>query len=143
MLKIHSQIPSTKLEDLVTLKNLNGFQALLPSVLNDSLLLSLAKDLRKLDLMNKSNAEGSANLAPPLYLVLELMMRGENYSGQKDGLDIPDHAIDKALGLLHIALEREIVGRVLGVRVEDVDKQFLAHLDSCISLNSSELANSA
>jgi hypothetical protein len=141
MLKIHSEIPSTKLGDLVEIKAAKSLQAMLPSALNDNLLLSLAKDLRLLERMNSGDKTQETNLAPPLYLVLELLMRGDDYRGQSSGLDIPDQAIDKALGLLHVALEREIVGRVLGVRVEDVDKQFLAGLDSCISLKSSEFAS--
>lgn len=132
MLKTPAPIPATKLEDLVALKTLNNIQGLLPSALNDNLLLSLAKDLRLLDLMNRNNKKDQANLAPSLYLVLELLMRSDDHGGRKTSLDIPDHAIDNALGLLHIALEREIVARVIGVRVEDIDMQLLTHLDRCI-----------
>lgn len=135
MLEIHTQIHPTKLDDLVTLKGLNNIQAMLPSGLNDSLLLSLTKDLRLLGQMNKSDKGFQANLAPPLYLVLELLMRNDDYRGERSGLDIPDHAIDKALGLLHVALEREIVGRVIGVRAGDVESKFLFQLDSCIPAN--------
>lgn len=105
---------STDLASLGRMTQSQPISELLPSKLSESILLSLALDLRRVELMVKGGAESTESLSVAMCLVfkyIELLLSPEvarKFSVQEDDLF-------QAIQILSITVEREIVTRIIGV----------------------------
>lgn len=118
---------STDLASLGRMTQSRPISELLPSKLSESILLSLALDLRRVELMVKGGAESTESLSVAMYLVfkyIELLLSPEvarKFSVQEDDLF-------QAIQILSITVEREIVTRIIGVSDQSGDDYFLRSL---------------
>lgn len=101
--------------------------ALLPSKLSEATLLSLALDLRRVELMVKGSAEATESLSVAMYLVAKYLM---HLSSKKDArkFSIQEETLLQAVQILSITVEREIVTRIVGVSDEGGDEYLLRSL---------------
>lgn len=131
--KLHPS-DTTSLAELRSLTNKQNYQSVLPAALPEPMLLSIAKELRLVERLMKGDpaAEPSAVAAVALVLELELLMRPKKGRAQLEELGLSDIAMSRALIVLQLALEREIVSRAVGIRSDDETEVFLSALDACI-----------
>lgn len=100
---------------------------LLPSKLSEPILLSLALDLRHVELMVKEKSEATESLSVAMYLVVKYLM---HLSSPKLAykISIQEEALFQAVQILSITVEREIVTRIVGVSDEAGDEYLLSAL---------------
>ena len=102
------------------------------SELPEPMLLSITKELRQVELVMKGDTSVEPNAAVGIGLVLEHLMRPKQGRKRLEDLKLSDEAMANALTVLQIALEREIVARLVGVRPDDDHENYLKALDSCL-----------
>lgn len=100
---------------------------LLPSKLSEPTLLSLALDLRRVELMAKGGEDAPESLGVAMYLVMKYLM---HLSSKKDArnFSIQEETIFRAVQILSITVEREIVTRIVGVSDDRGDEYLLSSL---------------
>lgn len=100
---------------------------LLPSKLSDPILLSLALDLRHVELMVKEKSEATESLSVAMYLIVKYLM---HLSSPKLAykISIQEEALFQAVQILSITVEREIVTRIVGVSDKAGDEYLLSAL---------------
>jgi hypothetical protein len=100
---------------------------LLPSKLSEPTLLSLALDLRRVELMVKGSDEAPESLSVAMLLVLKYLM---HLSSRKDPckFSVQEETIFRAVQILSITVEREIVTRIVGVSDDKGDEYLLNSL---------------
>lgn len=96
------------------------------------MLLSIAKELRLVERLMKGDPAAEPSAVAAVALVLELLMRPKKGRAQLEELGLSDIAMSRALIVLQLALEREIVSRAVGIRSDDETEVFLSALDACI-----------
>jgi len=90
-------------------------------------LLSLALDLRRVELMVKQDAEASSSLSVAVYLILKYLMLLTSPKGDRE-ISIPEESLFQAVQILSITVEREIVTRIIGVSDQNGDEYLLSAL---------------
>ena len=95
------------------------------------MLLSIAKELRLVERMMKGDSEAEPSAAAAVALVLELLMRPKKGRDRLEEIELSDISMSRALIVLQLALEREIVSRAVGIRADDENEVFLKALDAC------------
>jgi hypothetical protein len=101
----------------------------LPTELPDEWLEKLGRDLRQIEAPYTSEAGTGAELACAMYLISHLCL-------QRSGLQVARWDLSefgKLLEALQYLIEREIVGRAVGVRIPSDAKAFTALVDSLIA----------
>lgn len=126
---LQSLRPSTA-TDLAALSRMLESQPisdLLPSKLSEPTLLSLALDLRRVELMVKGSTDAPESLSVAMYLVVKYLM---HLSSKQDArnFSIPEETIFRAVQILSITVEREIVTRIVGVSDDRGDEYLLSSL---------------
>jgi hypothetical protein len=99
----------------------------LPSGLDDGLLLSLAKDLRGAEAALRDDTDEVACMAGPLALLLHVLMDGDESESNLFSLALSNLA--EAFPVLQLAVEREIVSRVVDARNPGDDANFIQALE--------------
>jgi len=118
---------TTDLASLSRFAEERPLEEILPSKLSEPTLLSLALDLRRVELMVKEDFEASGSLSTAMYLVLKyLMLLASPKEDRK--LSIPDETVFQAVQILSITVEREIVTRIIGVSDQKGDEYLLSAL---------------
>ena len=117
--------------ELRTLANRQDYQSVLPAALPELMLLSITKELRLVERLMKGDLAVEPSAAAAVALVLELLMRPKKGQGRLEELGLSDIAMSRALIVLQLALEREIVSRAVGIRADDENEVFLKALDAC------------
>jgi len=102
-------------------------EELLPSKLSESILLSLALDLRRVELMVKQDAEASSSLSVAIYFIAKYLMLLASSKGDRK-ISIPEESLFQAVQILSITVEREIVTRIIGVSDQNGDEYLLSAL---------------
>jgi len=118
---------TTDLASLSRMAESQPISALLPSKLSESTLLSLALDLRRVELMVKQDAEASSSLSVAVYLILKYLMLLKSPKGDRE-ISIPEESLFQAVQILSITVEREIVTRIIGVSDQNGDEYLLSAL---------------
>lgn len=90
-------------------------------------MLSLALDLRRVELMVKQDAEASSSLSVAVYLILKYLMLLTSPKGDRE-ISIPEESLFQAVQILSITVEREIVTRIIGVSDQNGDEYLLSAL---------------
>ena len=134
--EIHrAEIISMKINRLRPTKptNLNEISALLrqfgaarlvmPSTLTDPMLLSLARDLRTLDLPGKEREDSRNALSAPLLILIRLIFDEKHHNLEVDELGMSEDDLMDAFRIYQWAIEREIVARITGIGIGDEDKR--------------------
>lgn len=116
-----------ELESLSRIAESRPVEELLPSKLSESILLSLALDLRRVELMVKQDTEASSSLSVAIYLVTKYFMLLASPIGNRK-ISIPEESLFQAIQILSITVEREIVTRIIGVSDENGDEYLLSAL---------------
>lgn len=118
---------TTDLAALSRIAESQPISALLPSKLSEPTLLSLALDLRRVELMVKEDSEASGSLSVAMYLVVKYLLL---LSSPKKGhrISIPEESLFQAVQILSITVEREIVTRIIGVSDQKGDEYLLSAL---------------
>lgn len=129
--KLHPS-DTTSLAELRSLTNKQNYQSVLPAALPEPMLLSIAKELRLVERLMKGDPAAEPSAVAAVALVLELLMRPKKGRAQLEELGLSDIAMSRALIVLQLALEREIVSRAVGIRSDDETEVFLSALDACI-----------
>ena len=128
-LRPKSEIDLLDLTDLV--KDGKYFN-LLPKALDDVTLLALAKELRLTEKMVKGETDSLPNFAVPLFIVMELV-RGRRGVLKKEKIsskfELSESDVIQTIQILQIGVEREIVGRIVGVKSEDHEQSWLEAFD--------------
>ena len=112
---------TTELASLSRFAESRPVEDLLPSKLSESILLSLALDLRRVELMVKQDAEASSSLSVAVYLVVKYLMLLASPRGDRE-ISIPEASLFQAVQILSITVEREIVTRIIGVSDQNGDE---------------------
>jgi hypothetical protein len=100
---------------------------LLPSKLSEPTLLSLALDLRHVELMVKGDSEATGSLSVAMYLVVKYLMLLASPKEARN-ISIPEESLFQAVQILAITVEREIVTRIIGVSDQKGDEYLLSAL---------------
>jgi len=98
----------------------------MPSALPEHFLISIARDLRRLEERSENDPE-SGYLAAPMMLMLSLYMRG--MTGNEE-LTIGENALYRSLHIYQWAVEREIITRLVGAGGLDDEKTLLSTLEA-------------
>lgn len=108
------------------LQKRNARRAALPNELPEPLLISVARDLRSLEVMDEDSDSGQTTLAAPMMLVFSLLLgsRGQNAAQ----LSIGGQAMLESLRSYQWAVEREIVTRITGISGSDDVEVLLTRL---------------
>jgi hypothetical protein len=118
---------TTELASLSRFAESRPVEELLPSKLSEPILLSLALDLRRVELMVKQDAEASSSLSVAVYLVVKYLMLLASPKGDRE-ISIPEESVFQAVQILSITVEREIVTRIIGVSDQNGDEYLLSAL---------------
>lgn len=118
---------TTELASLSRFAESRPVEELLPSKLSEPILLSLALDLRRVELMVKQDAEASSSLSVAVYLVVKYLMLLGSPKGDRE-ISIPEESVFQAVQILSITVEREIVTRIIGVSDQNGDEYLLSAL---------------
>lgn len=118
---------TTDLAVLSRMAESQPISALLPSKLSETTLLSLALDLRRVELMVKQDAEASSSLSVAVYLVVKYLMLLASPKGNRK-ISISEDSLFQAVQILSITVEREIVTRIIGVSDQNGDEYLLSAL---------------
>lgn len=122
------------LSDLNCLAKDGKYFNLLPKALDDLTLLALAKQLRLAEKMNKGETDLKPDIAATLFVVMELIRGRRGLLKKKsNSLELSESIIFESVLVLQIVVEREIVGRIVGVKTEDQEKVLLDVLDGFAS----------
>lgn len=101
----------------------------LPSRLNESVLLGLARELRE-PASPGAHGDTGHRTSPPILMVTRLLMgRKRQTKGLSSDLRPLDAELGRALYVLQFAIDKEIVSRILGIGGEACDEFLLAALD--------------
>lgn len=100
---------------------------LLPSKLSEPTLLSLALDLRRVELMVKGGDDAPESLSVAIYLVMKYLMHLSSKNKARE-FSIQEETVFQAVQILSITVEREIVTRIVGVSDEAGDEYLLSSL---------------
>ena len=120
----------TNFHEIVKIAAAGGYRAVLPSALKDQLLLSLARDIRLIEQWNNGQSDTDPIIVAPLYVISEILGRHlSTPRPQSKGVELSGAAMVRAFSTLQIAVEREIVGRIVGVNPEEKDKFLLEKID--------------
>lgn len=117
----------TKSTDLAVLNRIAGNQPvpkLLPSQLNEPDLLSLALDLRRIEVMMKGGPDAGESMSVGIFMAFEFLMH-LTPNGAKAGLTLDEESLIRAIQVIGFAVEREIVTRIVGVSDGSGDEYFL------------------
>ncbi|WP_342130146.1 hypothetical protein [Hydrogenophaga sp. OTU3427] len=123
--------------DLTNLSNVlqkrSARRAALPNELPEPLLISVARDLRSLEVMDEESDSEQTTLAAPMMLVFSLLL---GTSGQNEAqLSIGGRAMFESLRSYQWAVEREIVTRLTGLSGCDDTEVLLERLTEINSDN--------
>ncbi len=127
MLQTLRPISTTDLSLLSRFAESRPVEELLPSKLSEPILLSLALDLRRVELMVKQDADASSSLSVAVYLVVKYLMLLASPKGDRK-ISIPEESLFQAVQILSITVEREIVTRIVGVSDQNGDEYLLSAL---------------
>lgn len=100
---------------------------LLPSKLSESILLSLALDLRRVELMWKGGDHAIDSLSVAMYLAMKYLMQISSPK-KANKISIEEDVLYQAVQILALSIEREIVTRIVGVSDERSDEYLLRSL---------------
>ena len=124
-----SELRPSKRTDVAALDGLitaGGHHGAMPSRLPDEVLLSLARDFREVE----QGTQDSADMAPPLLLVLQLLRLRRARKGQPvDPLQVREAQLARSMQVVQIAVEREIMSRITGISVDAGDDSLFVALD--------------
>lgn len=120
----------TNFHEIAKIAAAGGYRAVLPSALEDQLLLSLARDIRMVERWNNGHADADPPIVAPLCVISEILGRHMEVSKLDETVELSGAAMVRAFSTLQIAIEREIVGRIVGVNSEERDKFLLERIDS-------------
>lgn len=108
--------------NLVQLRDLldgRGWRSALPTALPDALLLRLARDFRRIEAGlapdSSPTDEDAPALAAGMYVVMNLLIEYPGRPGGRNGLELSEAALVRALQVYQTGLEREIVTRITGL----------------------------
>ncbi len=118
---------ATDLAALSRMAESQPLSALLPSNLSEPTLLSLALDLRRVELMVKEESDASGSLSVAMYLILKYLFLLSSPK-QRHKISIPEESLFQAVQILSITVEREIVTRIIGVSDQKGDDYLLSAL---------------
>ena len=97
--------------------------------------------MRLIERMMNGDSEVEPQMAAPLQIVYELLMRPKSEDAFPPAeLKISESKMADALCLLQFAIEREIVARVVGISVGEQDEGLLFALDAACLHDKSEPA---
>lgn len=99
------------------LRQKKGRQGALPASLTEPMLLSVARDLRSLEVGN--DAEPAPSIAAPMMLVICLVLGSAKPGGKKDEMTVSESALCDLMRVYQWAVEREIVTRITGIGGDD------------------------
>lgn len=119
----------TDLAELSRLAEITPVSDLLPSKLDDSILLSIALDLRRVEMMVKKDTEATTSLSVATYLVMKYLMHLAATKNVRK-VSIQEESLFQAVQILSITVEREIVTRIVGVSDDRGDEYLLNSLRS-------------
>lgn len=119
----------TDLAELSRLAEITPVSDLLPSKLDDSILLSIALDLRRVEMMVKKDTEATTSLSVATYLVMKYLMHLAATKNVRK-VSIQEESLFQAVQILSITVEREIVTRIVGVSDDKGDEYLLNSLRS-------------
>lgn len=106
-----------------------GWHAALPSSLPEQLLLGLVRDLRVLE-ANAGRDHAMTDLSGPLFAAIFLMVENPLRGAMRGSkLQVSDAAVDHAVRVYQLTLEREIVRRITGFAAGSETEQLLAALE--------------
>ena len=121
---------ATNLKELTRLSESNSQHLLYTSALSEKVLLCLARDLRQIENLSPESEEPGVSLAPSMYVIFELLMRPGTKYHDRGQFQMEETSFAQAIKVLQCAIEREIVGRIVGVTSgQSGDECFLAALD--------------
>lgn len=127
----------TDLTDISTLlRGPNARIAALPAELPESILISVARDLRSLENLDSLEGDGSTSLAGPMTLLLTILLESTAENGSS--LSIGERAMFECLKTYQWAVERELVTRLTGTGGRDDMDMLLRCLEHINSNDSSE-----
>ena len=103
-------------------------QDALPASLTESMLLSVARDLRSLE--EASDLEPAPSVAAPMMLVMCLLFGSTKPGERKDELTVSERALWDLMRVYQLAVEREIVTRIIGIGGDDEESllEQLSHI---------------
>lgn len=103
-------------------------QDALPASLTESMLLCVARDLRSLE--EASDLEPAPSVAAPMMLVMCLLFGSTKPGERKDGLTVSERALWDLMRVYQLAVEREIVTRIIGIGGDDEESllEQLSHI---------------
>jgi len=116
----------TQVELLAQFIQGGGTKVAMPSALPEHFLISIARDLRRLEGRSESDPE-SGYLAAPMMLKLSLYRRG--MEGTEE-LTIGENTLHRSLHVFQWAVEREIITRLVGSGGLDDEKTLLNMLEA-------------
>lgn len=118
---------STNLEALNQAAGDQPMQKLLPSRLTESDLLSVALDLRRIEVMMKGGPDAGDSMSVGMYMAFEFLIHLSPV-GVTAGLTVNEKSLVRAIQVIGFAVEREIVTRIVGVCDGNGDEYFLKAL---------------
>lgn len=107
--------------------------AAVPSALSEHFLLSVARDLRMMEVTDQEE-QPTSYLAAPMMLVFFLHMNKRKAG--KANLSINEDALYRSLHVYQWAVEREIVKRLVGMGGDDDEQTLLERLEDTLLSNS-------
>ena len=117
----------TKATDVAVLDRIAGDRAvpgLLPSQLREPILLSLARDLRRIEVMMKGGPDAGDSMTAGMFMALQFLMHASP-RGPTTDLTLGEENLALAMQVLGFALEREIITRIVCVSDGAGDRYFL------------------
>lgn len=134
-----SELLPSKGIDLDSLKVLfdeKDWEACLPTTLPESVLLSLARDFRRVEASSVGNStsseEDASSLAVAIFAVLSLISKHPTQKSLKNRFEMSEEGMFRAVKLYQIGIEREIVSRITGVVSSYPEEQLTEDLLKCI-----------
>lgn len=115
---------STDLEALNQAAEDQPVPKLLPSRLNEEDLLSVALDLRRIEVMMKGGPDAGESMSVGMYMAFEFLLQLSPRGATAD-LTVNEKCLVRAIQVIGFAVEREIVTRIVGVSDGNGDEYFL------------------
>jgi predicted DNA-binding protein len=106
-----------------------SLRELVPSQLEEVLLLSLAMELREIERMLKGGAD-VRDMSATLFLLTHMLFEFQKEKRQSDSVTLPVNEFAHAATILQLAIEREIVTRIVGVSDGNNDAGLLAAIEA-------------
>ncbi|MDO8773378.1 MAG: hypothetical protein Q7K57_32660 [Burkholderiaceae bacterium] len=116
-LRPHAQ---TSVDQIAGLEATFDWTALLPSHLNDGLLISIARDCRSIQ-----EAESKYPLTPEsngaIYIACRFLMLSNGVESIKEAASLPPSIMSQMIKMLQECVEREIIARIVGIRAAPIN----------------------